>query len=85
MLKPSLLVALLFRTVDGLRVFDLAKIMTNGSFGTETLSVLTQRFIVEIQNPGVGATLSTITFVIVLGVGMVFSSRLARDVVTAVE
>jgi multiple sugar transport system permease protein len=81
LLKPAILVALLFRTVDSLRVFDLPKVMTNGAFGTETLSILVQRFVADTPNPGMGSTLSTLGFAVVLGVGVIFVSLLGRDLV----
>jgi multiple sugar transport system permease protein len=81
LLKPAILVALLFRTVDALRVFDLPQVMTRGAFGTESLSILVQEFVVRTPNPGYGAALSTLTFVIVLGIGIVFVRLLGRDLV----
>ncbi|MGH8907868.1 MAG: carbohydrate ABC transporter permease [Egibacteraceae bacterium] len=85
LLKPAILVTLLFRTVDSLRVYDLPKVMTNGAFGTETLSILVQRFVADTPNPGVGSTLSTLSFAVVLGVGVIFVSLLGRDLVTQVD
>jgi multiple sugar transport system permease protein len=81
LLRPAILVALLFRTVDALRVFDLPQVMTQGAFGTETLSILVQRFVVQTPDPGFGAALSTLTFIIVLGVGVVFVRFLGRELV----
>ena len=40
LLMPALLVALIFRTLDALRAFDLPKVLTNGANGTETLSLV---------------------------------------------
>ena len=37
---PALLVALIFRTLDALRAFDLPKVLTNGANGTTTLSLI---------------------------------------------
>lgn len=85
LLKPAILVALLFRTVDALRVFDLPQVMTQGAFGTESLSILVQEFIVRTPNPGYGSALSTLTFAVVLGIGMVFVSLLGRDLVIGTE
>jgi multiple sugar transport system permease protein len=81
LLKPAILVALLFRTVDALRVFDLPQVMTQGAFGTESLSILVQRYVVQTPNPGLGSAYSTLTFIIVLGVGMIFVSLLGKDLV----
>jgi ABC-type sugar transport system permease subunit len=79
LLKPAILVALLFRTVDALRVYDLPKVMTNGAFGTETLSMLVHRFVVQTPDPGIGSTVSTLAFMVVLGVGVAFVSLIGRD------
>jgi ABC-type sugar transport system permease subunit len=81
LLKPAILVALLFRTVDALRVYDLPQVMTRGAFGTESLSILVQQFVVRTPNPGMGAALSTLTFIIVLGIGIIFVRLLGRDLI----
>ncbi|TDE16077.1 carbohydrate ABC transporter permease [Jiangella asiatica] len=81
LLRPAILVALLFRTVDALRVYDLVAVMTGGAFDTESLSVLVQQYVVRTPNPGYGSALSTITFILILAVGMVFVRMLGRDIV----
>lgn len=81
LLKPAILVALLFRTVDALRVYDLPQVMTGGAFNTESLAILVQQHIVRTPDPGLGAALSTITFIVVLGIGMIFVRLLGRDLV----
>src|SRR3954464_14742893 len=43
LLMPAILVALIFRTLDALRAYDLPKVLTNGANGTETLSLLAAR------------------------------------------
>lgn len=80
LLRPAILVALLFRTVDALRVYDLVAVMTNGAFGTESLSFLVQQYVVRTPNPGYGAALSTLTFLFILGVGLIFVRMLGRDI-----
>ena len=78
-LRPTILVALLFRTVDALRVYDLPKVMTNGTFGTETLSMLVERYVVQTVNPGIASALAVLTFATVLGVSIIFVSFLSRN------
>jgi multiple sugar transport system permease protein len=78
-------VALLFRTVDALRVYDLPQVMTGGAFDTQSLSILVQQYVVRTPNPGYGAALSTITFILVLGVGVIFVRMLGRDLVIGRE
>lgn len=85
LLKPAILVALLFRTVEALRVYDLPQVMTGGAFGTESLSILVQQFVVRTPDPGLGSALSTVTFVLILGVGLIFVNLLGKDLVIGEE
>ncbi len=85
LLKPAILVALLFRTVEALRVYDLPQVMTGGAFGTESLSILVQQFVVRTPDPGLGSALSTITFILILGIGMIFVNLLGKDLVIGEE
>jgi multiple sugar transport system permease protein len=66
LVMPALLVALIFRTLDALRIFDLPKVLTNGANGTTSLSLLAQRTFQENRLYGEGAALSVITFVLVM-------------------
>jgi multiple sugar transport system permease protein len=85
LLKPAILVALLFRTTEALRVYDLPYVMTRGRFGTETLSILVNEFVVRTVNPGFAAALSTLTFGIILGIGVLFVSLLGKDLVLGTQ
>ena len=85
LLRPAILVALLFRTVDALRVYDLPQVMTQGAFGTESLSILVQQFIVRTPDIGFGSALSTLAFILILGIGMIFVTLLGRDLVIGSE
>jgi trehalose/maltose transport system permease protein len=79
LLRPAILVALLFRTVEALRVYDLPQVMTRGSFDTESLSMVVQQYVIQTPDPGLGSALSTLTFGIILGVGVIFVSLLGRE------
>ena len=81
LLKPAILVALLFRTVEALRVYDLPQVMTGGAFDTESLSILVQQYVVRTPDPGLGSALSTITFIFILGVGLIFVRMLGKELV----
>ncbi len=72
LLLPALLVALIFRTLDALRAFDLPKVLTNGANGTETLSLLAARTFQENRLYGEGAALSVLTFLIVMFVSFTY-------------
>ncbi len=83
LVKPALMVALLFRTLDVLRMYDLPAIMTGGGAGdgndTTTLSIL----VVEEIRSGFNsaAALSTLTFIFVFAVAFVFIKFLGVNAV----
>jgi multiple sugar transport system permease protein len=66
LLKPALLVALIFRTLDALRAFDLPKVLTNGANDTTTLSLLSQKTFQVNSLYGQGSALAILTFIIVM-------------------
>jgi len=72
LLKPAILVALIFRTLDALRVFDLPYVLTQGSNGTETLSTYAQQKLTGERILGLGSALSVLTFVTVMAVSFLY-------------
>ncbi|MEV2276690.1 sugar ABC transporter permease [Nocardiopsis sp. NPDC049922] len=81
LLRPAIVVALLFRTVDALRMFDFAYVFAGYSNSIATLSVYAQRFLVADPRLGYASALSTVTFVVVMLVGLGFISRMGRHMV----
>ncbi len=67
LLKPSILVALLFRTIDATRIFDLIKVMTNGGPGqaTESINIYTYNTLFTNLNFGFGSALSVSVFLVI--------------------
>lgn len=72
LLAPAIAVALIFRTLDALRVFDLPYVLTKGANGTETLSLLAQKELVINRNTGLGSALSVLTFITVMGISFLY-------------
>jgi multiple sugar transport system permease protein len=72
LLKPALLVALIFRTLDALRAFDLPKVLTNGANDTTTLSLLAQKTFQVNSLYGQGSALAILTFIIVMLVSFAY-------------
>jgi multiple sugar transport system permease protein len=62
LVKSAVVVAVLFRMLDVLRIFDLPFIMTNGANDTETLSTISYKESIQNLHPSYGSTLSTILF-----------------------
>src|SRR5215207_3848041 len=72
LLTPAILVALIFRTLDALRIFDLPYILTKGSNGTTTLSLISQQTFAENRIYGLGAAYSILTFITVMIVSFTY-------------
>src|SRR5512132_1720204 len=83
LVRPALLVAILFRTLDVLRIFDLPYILTGGANGTTTLSILVVNQIRQGFNSA--AALSTITFLFIFLVAFVFVRVLGANVIGTLE
>jgi multiple sugar transport system permease protein len=72
LMKPAILVALLFRTLDAFRVFDTIFIMTGGALDTESVSILGYNQLIERLNLGLGSAVSVLIFLCVLLIAFVF-------------
>jgi multiple sugar transport system permease protein len=77
LLKPVLLVALLFRTIDAFRVFDLVYVMTQGKSGTDVLQYLGYKALFDQGDQGYGTAVSTTVFGLIALVA-VFTVKLLR-------
>src|SRR5512132_4127007 len=66
LLMPAILVALIFRTLDALRVFDLPYVLTGGQNGTSTLSTIAQEAFAANRLYGLGAAMAVLTFIVVM-------------------
>ena len=72
LMKPAILVALLFRTLDAFRIFDNIFIMTRGAQDTESVSILGYNQIISRTNLGLGSAVSVLIFILVLIIAFVF-------------
>ncbi len=66
LLTPAILVALIFRTLDALRIFDLPYVLTQGQNGTSTLSTIAQEAFATNRIYGLGSAMAVLTFIIVM-------------------
>jgi multiple sugar transport system permease protein len=71
-MKASIMVALLFRTLDAYRLFDNVFVMTGGAQGTETVSFLAYRQTISRTALGLGSAVSVLLFLSVLLIAVVF-------------
>jgi multiple sugar transport system permease protein len=66
LLTPAILVALIFRTLDALRIFDLPYVLTQGQNGTSTLSTIAQEAFATNRIYGLGSAMAVLTFIVVM-------------------
>jgi multiple sugar transport system permease protein len=72
LMKPAILVALLFRTLDAFRIFDTIYIFNQGANGTESISMLNYNTLLDRLNLGLGSAVSVMLFVFVAIIAFVF-------------
>lgn len=81
LLKLSILVALLFRTLDAFRVFDLIAVLTGGgpANSTETISIYAYKVMFSQTDFGSGSALSVIVFICVAIISIIFVKLLGSN------
>ncbi|AEV19705.1 Binding-protein-dependent transport system inner membrane component [Geobacillus thermoleovorans CCB_US3_UF5] len=84
LLKSSILVALLFRTLDAFRVFDLIYVLTGGgpANSTETISILAYKVMFSQTNFGAGSALAVVVFLCVAIISMIYIKWLGKDLLS---
>jgi trehalose/maltose transport system permease protein len=65
LLKPALMVAVIFRMLDALRIFDLIYVMTGNNRETMSMSVYARQQLVDFQDVGYGSAAATLLFLII--------------------
>jgi ABC-type sugar transport system permease subunit len=85
LLKPAILVALIFRTLDAFRVFDLIYALTGGGPGTSTEPIALYTFNALLQNLqfGYGSSLSIIVFVVTFTLALLYIKFLGAELTGA--
>ncbi len=86
MIKPVLIVALLFRTIDSLRVFDVIYVLTHGGPGGTTTSLSHYAYTYFLNGDyGYGSAISVILFVIAFSLSLAYVKvgKFDRDIVCA--
>ncbi|MGP3923613.1 carbohydrate ABC transporter permease [Streptomyces sp. 8N616] len=72
LMKPAILVALLFRTLDAFRIFDNIFVLTAGAHDTASLSILGYDNLFTALNLGIGSAVSVLIFICVAVIAFVF-------------
>jgi multiple sugar transport system permease protein len=74
LLRPAIVLTLVFRTLDAFRVFDAIYVLTDGGPAntTETLSIYAYKTLMRIGDFGYGSALSVVTFLCVMAISVVY-------------
>lgn len=72
MIKPAILVALLFRTLDAFRIFDNIYVLTAGSNNTASVSILGYDNLFKGFSIGLGSAISVLVFLCVAVIAFIF-------------
>jgi multiple sugar transport system permease protein len=72
LMRPTVAVALLFRTLDAFRIFDTVFVLTGGAQDTATVSIVAYRTLITRLNLGLGSAVAVLLFVCVLVIAAVF-------------
>ena len=80
LLAPAIMVALIFRTMNAFRVFDLIYVLTGGGPGTATepISLYTFNSLMHNLRFGYGSTLSVLVFLVTFGLALGYIRLLGR-------
>ncbi|MBI1243478.1 MAG: ABC transporter permease subunit [Alphaproteobacteria bacterium] len=81
MLKPAIVVALIFRTITAIQTFDIPYAMTNGGPGsaTETMAMYIHKTTIDFLDIGYGSALATLMFLISIAATSVYLRHTKRD------
>jgi multiple sugar transport system permease protein len=72
LMRPAILVAVLFRTLDAFRIFDTIFIQTSGANSTESVSILGYNVLINRVNIGLGSAVSVLVFFFVILIAFFF-------------
>jgi len=72
LMRPVILVALLFRTLDAFRIFDTVFVQTRGAQNTESVSIVAYDTLLTRLNLGLGSAVSVLIFMCVVAIAMFF-------------
>ena len=72
LIKPSILVALLFRTLDAFRVFDNIFVLTGGANETASVSMVGYNNLIRGLNLGIGSTMAVLIFLSIAIIAFIF-------------
>ncbi|MBB2750794.1 UNVERIFIED_ORG: trehalose/maltose transport system permease protein [Rhizobium aethiopicum] len=72
LIRPAIMVAVIFRMLDAMRIFDLIYVLTPNNAQTKTMSVMARENLFDFDKFAYGATASTVLFLIIASVTILY-------------
>jgi trehalose/maltose transport system permease protein len=72
LIRPALMVAVIFRMLDAMRIFDLIYVLTPNNSQTKTMSVMARENLFEFDKFAYGAAASTMLFLIIASITVIY-------------
>jgi trehalose/maltose transport system permease protein len=72
LVKPALMVAVIFRMLDAMRIFDLIYVLTPNSSSTKTISVLSRENLIDFDKFALGSAQATMLFLMLTGITVLY-------------
>lgn len=79
LMRPVIMVALLFRTLDAFRIFDTVFVQTRGAQDTASVSIVGYNTLITRLNLGLGSAVSVLIFLCVVAIAMVYIKGFGID------
>lgn len=79
LMRPVIMVALLFRTLDAFRIFDAVFVLTRGGQGTEVVSLVGYNTLITRLNLGLGSAVSVLIFLCVVLIAALYLKGFGID------
>jgi multiple sugar transport system permease protein len=79
LMRPVIMVAILFRTLDALRIFDTVFILTRGAQNTSSISIVGYNTLITRLNLGLGSSVSVLIFLCVVAAAVFYVKAFAID------
>ena len=85
LLKPTILIAVLIKIIDGFRTFDLVYLLTGGAKNTDTISTLAHSTIFSDGKLGRGSALAVITFLLITIISLIYIKLIGSQILLGKE
>ncbi|MBV9999746.1 MAG: sugar ABC transporter permease [Verrucomicrobia bacterium] len=73
LVTPTLLVALIFRTLDALRVFDIFYVMVGGQGDLQTMAIYNQQYLIQFLDAGIGSAASVVILLFIMAFVVIYT------------